>query len=64
MVASPLLCFSPKHHSLGRLLLDKNLTDENEAKPDQLVKLRSFHKCFDIAGETRFAIQFSPLGLC
>lgn len=64
MVVSPLPCFSHKHCSPGRLWLEENLTDENEAKPDQLVKLRSSHKCFGIAGETRFAIQLSPLGLC
>lgn len=32
---------------------------KNEAKPDQLVKLR-----FGSAGETRFAVQLSPVGLC
>lgn len=35
---------SQKHRSPGQLLLAENLTRENEAKPDQLVKLRSFHK--------------------
>lgn len=40
------------------LLLDKIPTDENEAKPDQLVKLGS-----DTAAEPRVVIQLSPLGL-
>lgn len=62
MVASPLLCFSQKHRSPGRLRLEKNLADENEGKPEQLVTLRSSRERFDAAGETRFALQPSPWG--
>lgn len=59
----PQSCFPQKRRSPSGLLLEENLTDENEAKPDQLVKLRSFHEGCDIAGGTRFAVQLSPSGL-
>lgn len=43
----PLPCSPWAETSLSSsLVLQENISDENEAKPEQLVKLRSSHQCF------------------
>lgn len=47
MAAAPLPCSPWAETSLSSsLVLQENISDENEAQPEQLVKLRSSHQCF------------------